>query len=459
MNNPAALYYIRECIVIIFKHKKKILLSLLGAIVVLLIVMAWLPQSYLASATVMVKFGREFILPSEIGNTKTPILNQESIIQTEAEIIKSRDICHRVVKALGPTVMYPKIAKNRLTPLAENEAAAGLFLSRVTARAIKGTNLIDVTFEHENRQLAAKALNLLLEYFKERHLEIFSDPKSSFIEQQAKTYGDRLREAQNALAQYKQTHGLFAIDDQRSVTIRQLEQLDETINTEHRRLREIQAQSLTMTMTTSPVQTADSVMNQLQSQLMTLEQKEQQVSDKYSEASNFVLDIRRDMRFVKHQIEARAKDLRSTEATRMRGQIEPISARISELNQYRDTLQRRLHMLDQKSAGMQNLKREVAINEDNYNTYTRKLEEANISAELDRKKMTNIMIVENAVASSVPNPAKQAKKIAVYLTLCAVVALGTGFACELVPQKVTTPERLEKILGLPVLAAVPAAKA
>ena len=64
--------------------------------------------------------------------------------------------------------------------------------------------------------MAAKAVNTLIEFFTDKHVEVYSDPKSSFLEEQADEYGGKLREAEGSLQAFKQKHQVFSLDEQRT---------------------------------------------------------------------------------------------------------------------------------------------------------------------------------------------------------------------------------------------------
>ena len=58
-----------------------------------------------------------------------------------------------------------------------------------------------------------------------------------------------------------------------------------------------------------------------------------------------------------------------------------------------------LYSLDLKVRDSQEIKREIASQESNYQTYLRKLEEARISDDMDRQKMVALKVIEEAKIS------------------------------------------------------------
>ena len=45
-----------------------------------------------------------------------------------------------------------------------------------------------MSFKHENPEIAAKAINTLIEQFKDKHIEVYSDPNLPFLEEQTGGY-------------------------------------------------------------------------------------------------------------------------------------------------------------------------------------------------------------------------------------------------------------------------------
>ena len=95
------------------------------------------------------------------------------------------------------------------------------------------------------------------------------------------------------------------------------------------------------------------------------------------------------------------------------------------------------------------MKRELAANERNYKTYLEKVEEALISDDLNRLKMTNISVIQGASVPAKPIKPKKALNIALGIILGAVSGLGLAFFSEYTNQGLSTPESAERRLGLP----------
>jgi uncharacterized protein involved in exopolysaccharide biosynthesis len=90
--------------------------------------------------------------------------------------------------------------------------------------------------------------------------------------------------------------------------------------------------------------------------------------------------------------------------------------------------------------------RERNINEENYQNYLKRLEEARISEEMDRKKIVNISVIQEGLVPRKPIPSGRRAKIAIAMLLGAAIGLVWAFARE---STLSTPRSVETRLGPP----------
>jgi uncharacterized protein involved in exopolysaccharide biosynthesis len=92
--------------------------------------------------------------------------------------------------------------------------------------------------------------------------------------------------------------------------------------------------------------------------------------------------------------------------------------------------------------------------EKNYQTYTEKSEEARISDDMNRSKMANVSVIQSAAVPAKPVKPKKLLNVLLGIVLGAVSGLGFAFFSEYTSQVFSTPESVERRLGLPVLATI-----
>jgi uncharacterized protein involved in exopolysaccharide biosynthesis len=120
-------------------------------------------------------------------------------------------------------------------------------------------------------------------------------------------------------------------------------------------------------------------------------------------------------------------------------QLSEVSARLAGLNRQ-----------DRELAGML---REQKLLEEGYQTYSKKLEDARIIDELDRKEKTSVSIVQAALPP-IEKKSLQPIILAVGFVFSICSALVIAFLSELLRDTFISPEKLARSLGLPVLASI-----
>ena len=117
--------------------------------------------------------------------------------------------------------------------------------------------------------------------------------------------------------------------------------------------------------------------------------------------------------------------------------------------------QEELKTLDGFGKRMNELERQVAIDEANYKLYLTMFEEAKISESMDKQKIANVSVIEPAVP--IMEPVKPKKKLNVLIGgfLGFFAGIGMAFFAEFIRPVFRTREDIDQFLGLPVLATVP----
>ena len=104
------------------------------------------------------------------------------------------------------------------------------------------------------------------------------------------------------------------------------------------------------------------------------------------------------------------------------------------------------------------LERQVKINEDNYQLYLKKMEEARISNAMDSQKLANISVVDPALPPLKPVKPKILLNIILSILLGGFASIGLAFSLEYFSHTFNKPEEVEQQASLKVLAAIPSIK-
>ncbi|GJL78469.1 MAG: hypothetical protein NPINA01_14580 [Nitrospinaceae bacterium] len=404
-------------------------------------------------------------------------------MNTELEILTSRDLKEKTINALGVETIYPFLMANPRKGMTPLEAAVKRFEENVSFGVVRDSDVIDIVFRHHDSHMAAKAINLLVELFKEKHIQIFGSSMSALYEKQLKIYEEKLRESENNLEIFKQKHKIFSGGEQTSLLLKQRVELDSTLKDTQNRIGELRQKigSLEEQMQGIPKNEPNQsrgggnrfqIIDEAKSNLLDLKRKESELVGKYKNFNagiQLLSSVREEIKLVEDFIKKQEEELKESESLgrnivhqkieldliSARADLSSLGAKKENLEKQLDQLDKDLLVLDRKGQDYKMLLRKLDTNEKNYETYLRKSEEANVSKEMDQMKLDNIKVIQEATVP--PKPIKPNKKLNVIMSvvLGAFSGLGLAFLSEYLTQGLSTPEEAERRLGLPVLTSVP----
>jgi uncharacterized protein involved in exopolysaccharide biosynthesis len=469
---------IRDYLAIIFKHKTKIIAVFLSIVVVVTVASFLLPPTYEAESSILVKIGREYMNRSEVGADKSIIsLNQAEMTNSEIQILTNRDLIKKVVTKLRVETIYPKMLVNLQPGDDPLETAVEKFSKALTVEGVQKSSVIQVSFQHRDPKVAALAVNTLVEFYKEKHLQVFSDPKSSFLEKQLSDYEQKLQASETSLQKFKQEHRVFSLEDQRKLLLDQRTGLDTSLKTAENSISELQKKIVSLRAQMKRISEngasytsteRDRIIVEAKSRLLSLQIEEQELLKKYTENNYLVVNMRKEIRMVTNFLKEQEDDISrkvkpgntvyqnvELELIRAEADFSSQKAKAATLRRQLGQLDGEIQALDYREKDMQQLKREQAINEKNYQTYADKTEEARIADDMNRLKLANISVIDVATVPVQPVKPKKALNIALGIVFGALAGLGLAFLSEHSTQSFSTPQSVEQRLGLQVLAAIP----
>jgi polysaccharide biosynthesis protein PslE len=475
---PYPLTSVRDILTALFKHKIKIgtvFVVLFGLIA--LFIFSGVPL-YQAKASLILKLGRENIFRPEVGQGNQTIVefNKEAALQSELNIIMSKELVRQVVKHMGIEKLYPEFLDPELEILDPMEKGVGTFLGSLVAIPVKNSNVIEISYTNPNPEVAAEALNLLIEFLKERHLQIFSDPKASFLSQQLQVYEEKLAQSEESLQNYKRRHHLSSpplelqgrllnqrseLDSERKAVKNKLRGLEGKITSLDSQMKEI--------LEGIPVATIEEGGNleKAKEELFVLKREEQKLLTKYTETSHPVMNIRKEIEQLEQFILSEQKGERAKTVSGAKRssynqlEMERLKA-LSEITTFEQSsrvidmqiqeLDKQIQELDELNKELSGLERERAADEQNYKLYLTRVEEAKVSEEMNRLKMANISVIQPADVPKMPSGRSPMLLLIVGTVFSGGAAVGLGLVLEFFQGAYTRPEQASRDLKLPLLA-------
>ena len=470
----------RDFLTIVFKHKAKIVTVFVAVVLTALIGSFLMAPTYEAKTSILMKIGREHLNRSDLGENN-PVnfnLRQEEIINSEIQILTNRDLVERVITSMKVENIYPDLAKMKKTEgIKPLDVAVLRFQENLKVENVQKSNVVEVTFRHEKPAMAALALNTLVEKFKEKHLEVYSDPRSSFFESQLTEYEQKLKESADKLETFKQKSGVYSLEEQRSLLLRQRTDIDTTykasqhvIDELHRKLATLRKQFGTVSRRNESYTPSERerVITEAKSRLLALQLNDQELRRRYNDNSRFVTSNQDEINVVQKFLRDQEHDVRSNvktinpvyqglEVELMRTEADLNSQRAKSATLHRQLAEVDLVLknLDLREKDFQSLSREVDTNEKNRQVYREKAEEARIADDMNKRKLANISVIQQAAPPLQPVSPKKGVNLGLGIIIGIISGLALAFLAESLSQTISAPGTAEKRIGLPVLAVIP----
>ena len=475
---------LRDILSILFKYQRTIVTVFVVTVCSVTLASFLVPPTYEAGSNLLVKLGRDYVYRPEVGETKIQIpqnlIAQDEVINSEIEILRSRDLLEKVITTLGVEKMYPAIAEDPPTGMTSLQAAVIKLQKNLKIEGIKKSNVISVTFRHKYPSIAANTVNLLTELYRAKHLKIFGDTNLSFLENALNDYDRRLRESETSIQSFKQKHQIFSFEEQKRLLLGQRMDFDAALKNNQVGIDELQGKLASLQEQAKAIAAEksfytfterDKIIVDSKAKLLSLKLDEKELLVKYKEDNPIVVRTRDDIGLVERFLMEQEKEIADKvkpgnlvyqDAER---QIIITLAGLKSLLAKAPILARRLNVadnqlreLDAQEKELVSLTRDRDANEKNYKIYLEKLEEARIADEMNRQKMTNVTVINPADIPVKPIWPKKTLNLILAIIFGMVSGVGLAFVRENWSQSISTPTQAERRLGLKVIACVSSQK-
>jgi uncharacterized protein involved in exopolysaccharide biosynthesis len=506
-----------ENLFFVFRYKHLIGAVFFTAVLVATVGVFFIAPTYEAVTKILVKTGDRAKVAVSAGNSSPSVISQSVSYEemlSQAQVLTSADFLTEVVKTLAPS--------SSSTQKNEPESAVTVFLETVvdTIRAIlrwpsallsrmynalhgiedartpqerqvkqiqndlevvvaSGSNVLVVTYEHENAVRAARVANTIAASYLSYYAKIYMpNDVEKFFDDQTQALREQLNATEVETVAFHQQHNIFDFPAQRKEILTKLADFEAQLKTtqveisaeqEKALALKAEASALPQQIPNSALDAPDPVITHIKTNLLTLELQRNELLTRYTPTSSVVKEL--DSRIAEVKKTLAAENSKMTRATttglnpvyqtletqlvQSRGQLAALAAKESQLLFHVKNYQQQMKDLDARALELGRLEREVDRNREAYTKYVVKQEEARISAALDRSKILNLSIVESAQVPFEPAAPKKVLVIILAGMLGLITGLGVAFVRDRFDSTVKTPWEVEVYAGLPVLTALP----
>jgi uncharacterized protein involved in exopolysaccharide biosynthesis len=476
---------LRDMLAPLFRRKRVVAYTFCGVMLGTLVAAFILNNTHKATMEILVNEQRldPSVTPqSTQGQTSAPAVSDYDI-GSEIELLKSPDLLQQVVTANN----LQQRERESFTALFHRGADDAWFNARATEHlhskldisAVSKSNLIEVDYKASDPKLAYNVLQTLGKLYLSKHNEVHRPQGSyAFFSSETQKYQQALADSEARLADFSKTMGTASPDVQRTDLAQQvvnavgaLESARQAIAADKSRIEDETARMKVTpdrSLSQQSTDSAQTLMQQLQANLLAAEIKKTQLMMKYETSYPFVQEADQEIAETQAAIASATKqqyvnqttdrdptfELIREDVAKTRAELAFHQASAGALEYSIHSLQMQMVDLDQKALKQADLIREAKANEANYLLYLSKREQERTSDALDEKRIANVAIAVPPVLPILPwiGPVLV---IACGVVLASFISAGVAFLAEYLNPSLRTPAEVLEVLRIPVLASVP----
>jgi capsular exopolysaccharide synthesis family protein len=512
---------LRDLYYVLFRHKWKMILFFLAVTVSVFVRTYRSPEVYRSEAKLLVRLGRESVTLDPTATTGQIInvsRSRESEVNLELEILKSRELSENVVDSIGPDAFIRRPARklsinspddkvitkttqeaptevkkplssperfNLVKPSDDRNKAVLEVMKNLEIKALKDSSIISISYEAESPELAQNVIATLIDSYLEKHIAVHQTPGShQFFLQQVTNLRSTLAQSENELRNLRDKSGISSLEEQRQVIHSRIADLEGQTGAAEVELAacEAKVQALQKTLASIPevlvtqetTGFSDHAVDLMRAKLYELQLKENDLLSKFAEESQQVQMIRQEVAEARMLLDKEIAKTGRIEVSRgvniaytqtqsalftERAALSSFQAKVENLREQLATAKEGLKALNDADLKITSLRREIGLQQANYQRYSENLEQTRIDYALENDKISNISVVQPATLPTKPVPQRKLLNMALGLLVGIFGAIGLAFFLEYIDHSIRTPEELEEKLLLSTLASIPCVRA
>ena len=410
-------------------------------------------------------------------------ITKEVFFNNQIEEIRSFSFNQDIMKKLPENILS-------LIPISEEKMAkpgfnkteylAGKLQKNISAFPVRGSNIVRITFQANDKEVCRVVANTAADVLKERNMENKQSGISSVkshIEEQLAVYKGRLDDAENELRDFKEANRVTSVDREAEELLRRLTEAEVNHNTVKSEISsarnrlgslkkklEASKAGLVPSITdvgSSQAQKLRERLIQLKLQFRDLEQKG------YAKDHPKMVQIQGDMDKIKQELTATAMEIIKgenasnpllqlendvSETVSLEIEIEALKARERELRSVIASYNRQLGTLPDKEFTLARLQRDTQVNRDIYLMLQQRLEEAKISK---AEQTQNIRIIDKAQLPKEAISPRKKLNLAIGVLLGVLLGIAVAFMLEIKNSTLDSPETIEQVTHWPIIGTIP----
>lgn len=417
-----------------------------------------LDRSYTARSGLLVRYNDAYVYTPLLGDSNIgESFNLDQIIQTEIGLFRADAVKTRALEDIGLERIYPEIAEDYAGASPEErpavyDSALRTIRDELGAGASANTSIIEVSFTHDDPQIAADFLNILISKYLTYRREVLLGSRSDDFAGRRDDYEQRLADANEELEQFLTEIGVGDFPSAREALRARHARIADDLLQARADLATARAElkSIDDDLARLPVEVEQYVENDASGRLLELQMERQELLTRYRPDATPVQEVGEQIEGIQQFLSqggAEGAGMRRVGPNPVRQALQTDSltaeARVSSLQERVQELEQQLRQTEQQQLRMQSLApryeqlaRTVRALESTLDQIVTRNEERRAQRELVAEAADNVRIVEPAQAPTQGHSLKMIGLLAV-LVVAGFLALAAALLRAFIrkPQK------------------------
>ncbi len=331
-----------------------------------------------------------------------------------------------------------------------------VLISRLGVGQVRGSQLVDLTFDSADPEFAARAVNAFAEEYVAHNLSLkveSLEKSAEWLTGEVQKQALLMRQSDLGLAQYKETQDAGSLDSNQNIVVARLTSANEAAT--KARIDRIQKEGLWRQIQSAgdDVESITSVLNnpniqQLRSSINLLQQERARLADRYGDRHP---DYQKAVTTLANA-DRQLKDETRKAVQNAKSEYDSAVQQEREMQGQLNESKRQATALGRKGVDYAVLLREAESNRSIYNQLLTREKELRVVA---NSRTNNVRVVDRALPPAVPSSPNHRRDWAYAVALGLALGLGIAFGIDYLDDTVKTPDDITRRLKLKFLGLVP----
>jgi len=473
----------RDLLILAFYHKRIILIVALLSVIAGLIAATYARTQYTAESLILMMVDREHAGLQDVAGNLPSVLSIDGLksVDSEIRILESRRVIEDTLTVLDPITLFPELARPRLfgllpadEPQDRLEKAIDKFKRRLRVEQQSASNIVRLSYSHENPDVAADTVNALADAYLKRRRAIFDIPRSPFLASELARHSDQLKGIEEQIQKLKSEYEIVDLGQETLLAANQVDSIVQRRRQTQERQAALQAEvaAAKTRLAALPERVFDfkEQSNQTHNDddrnvLLRLELERDRLASQFLPDYPPLQELERKIKTVRQSMKGGDKPVFSTSREVRNPTIAFLNNHLLTLEIEQDAVARQLAELDRQhtvavekvgrlrkaETELRDLERTRGILENIHRDYAQRTEAARAEEEAAKVRASNVRVVQPGV-TPVTGASMAPSFIIAGLVGGILLGAAAGVLATWLRQVYILPHEIERDLGVPAIA-------